>query len=116
MSDLILERAKILNAWGAIQYVSTALSLVAFIAACVLFAYRSQLKAKRKEIELAPSEDRLRAIGAAAKWLGVNIQDVPEDQRAPLILEQIKQRSKRDVILALLSFGIALIVGAIAIY
>ncbi|TIM15512.1 MAG: hypothetical protein E5Y67_07150 [Mesorhizobium sp.] len=104
-----------MNLTNALPYVTSGLSLIAFIVTAVFFAYRAKLRSKAKIIEQAPSKDRLRAIGAAAEWLGVNILDVPEDKRYDLIMRQIKQRERRDVILGIVSLGIAVVVGWVAV-
>ncbi|PBB31251.1 hypothetical protein [Mesorhizobium sp. WSM3882] len=104
-----------MNLTNAVPYVTNGLSLIAFIVAAISFAYRAKLRSTVKVIEQAPSEDRLRAIGVAAGWLGVDLRDVPEHKRYDLIMREIKQRERRDIILGIVSLGIALVIGWVAV-
>jgi hypothetical protein len=56
-----------MNAWGALQYVSSGLSLVAFGIAAILLAYRARLAHRAEIIKSAPETDRLDAIAITAE-------------------------------------------------
>jgi WD40 repeat protein len=54
--------------WQALQYVGTGLSLVAFVVAAILLAYRARLTNRAEIINSAPEKERLEAI-AATKFM-----------------------------------------------
>jgi hypothetical protein len=56
-----------MDIWGALQYVGTGLSLVAFVVAAILFAYRARLKNRAEIIKSAPDKERLEAIAASVR-------------------------------------------------
>jgi hypothetical protein len=57
-----------MNAWGALQYVGTGLSLVAFAVAAIPFAYRARLAHRAEIIRSAPEKERLEAIAITAEF------------------------------------------------
>jgi hypothetical protein len=52
---------------GAVQYVGTGVSLVAFVGAAILFTYRARLAVRAEIIRSAPERERLEAIAIAAE-------------------------------------------------
>jgi hypothetical protein len=59
--------------WNAIQYVGSGLSLIAFVAAAVVFGYRARLKQRAEIIKSAPEKERLEAIAAIAEFFRVDL-------------------------------------------
>src|SRR3954468_16098203 len=85
------------NAWTAIPYVGTGLSLVAFLAAVVLFAFRAKLKQRAEIIKSASAKDRVEAINATAEVFRVDLTSLNAKQKQEIILAQIKVRAHRDL-------------------
>src|SRR5215468_11807153 len=104
-----------MNAWGALQYVGTGLSLVAFAVAAILFAYRARLAHRAEIIKSAPEKERLEAIAITAEFFRVDVSSLTRAQQQEIALTQIQARSRRDLLLAGLSLGVAILLAAIAI-
>lgn len=101
--------------WQAIQYVGSGLSLVAFIIAAIIYAYLGRLRERAKIISSAPERERLDAIAATAEWFRVDLSGLSSKQKQAIILAQISARSRRDALIGRYAFGIAVILGLIAV-
>ena len=104
--------------WESIKYVSSGITLVAFIVAALLTAYRRKLRSREKQIELAPAEDRAQLVTAALEFFPVDTTGLSEKRKYGLALEQIRQRARRFLIIAVvfgLVFAISAIVAVVAI-
>ena len=55
-----------MNAWGALQYVGTGLSLVAFVVAAILLAYRARLAHRAEIIKSAPDDRHSQSLSERA--------------------------------------------------
>ena len=58
--------------WGAIQYVTSAVALVAFVAAAILYGYQRRLKSREVIIGLATESDRGALVRDTLEWLHVD--------------------------------------------
>src|SRR5260370_38019358 len=103
-----------MNAWGAIQYVGTGLSLVAFGVAAILFAYRARLAHRAEIIRSAPEKERLEAIAITAEFFRGDVSGLTRAQQQEIALTQIRTRGRRDLLLAGLSLAVAILLAAIA--
>src|SRR6266542_6584667 len=101
--------------WSAIQYVGTGLSLIAFIVAAALFAYRARLKQRALIIEKTPHEERVKAIAATAEFFNVDVAGLPAKQQQQIVLAQIRLRARRELLFALVSLAVAILLAVIAI-
>jgi hypothetical protein len=79
-----------MNGWGAIQYVGSGLSLVAFIVAAILYAYRAHLRHQAEIIKSAPEKDRLEAIATAAEFFRVDVSKLEPAQQAQIVVTEIE--------------------------
>src|SRR5215471_13073660 len=104
-----------MNAWGALQYVGTGLSLVAFGIAAILFAYRARLANRAEIIRSAHEKERLEAIAITAEFFRVDVSRLTRAQQQEIALTQIHARARRDLRLAGLSLAVAILLAAIAI-
>jgi hypothetical protein len=104
-----------MNAWSAIQYVGSGLSLVAFVVAIALFAYRARLKQRARIIQSAPAADRLKAIEATAEFFNVDVSGVPPEQKYKIVMAQIQLRARRELLFAGVSLAIAVLLAIVAI-
>jgi hypothetical protein len=103
------------GAWQAIQYVGSGLSLVAFIVAALLFAYRARLRHQATMIQSAPGKDRLEAIAVTAQFFRVDTKKLSPKQQEEVIIAQITARSRRDLILAVMAVVIAILLASVAV-
>ncbi len=101
--------------WESIQYVGTGLGLVAFVVAAIFLYLRSAMSERARMIESAAEGDRLKAISATAEFFNVDVTGLPQDRQAEIILLQIHNRSRRDLILAGLFGFVAVLLAGIAI-
>src|SRR5215471_1622157 len=104
-----------MDMWGALQYVGTGLSLVAFIVAAILLAYRARLTNRAEIIKSAPEKERLEAIATTAEFFRVNVSGLTRAQQQDIALTQIHARARRDLLLAGVSLAVAILLAAIAI-
>jgi hypothetical protein len=103
------------NAWQAIQYVGSGLSLVAFVVAAALFAYRARLRHRAEIIRSAPEKDRLEAIAVTAQFFRVDTSSLSPKKQEEIILAQITSRSRRDLMLGIICVIVALLLASIAL-
>src|SRR6266849_2316793 len=104
-----------MDIWQALQYVGTGLSLVAFIVAALLLAYRARLKHRAEMIKSAPEKERLEAIAITAEFFRVDVSGLTRAQQQDIALTQIHARARRDLLLAGVSLVVAILLAAIAI-
>jgi hypothetical protein len=103
-----------MNIWGALQYVGTGLSLVAFVVAAILFAYRARLKNRAEIIKSAPEKERLEAITATAEFFRVDVSGLSRAQQQDIVLTQIHARARRDLLLAVVTLIVAVLLAIVA--
>src|SRR6266478_7118421 len=99
---------------GALQFVGTGLSLVAFVIAAILLAYRARLKHRAEVIKSAPGKERLEAIAITAEFFRVDVSGLTRAQQQEIALTQIRARARRDLLLAGVSLAVAILLAAIA--
>ena len=104
-----------MDMWQALQYVGTGLSLVAFIVAALLLAYRARLTNRAEIIKSAPEKERLDAIATTAEFFRVDVSGLTRVQQQDIALTQIHARARRDLLLAGVSLTVAILLAAIAI-
>src|SRR5713226_7054590 len=101
--------------WAALKYVGTGLSLLAFVVAAILFAYRARLKSRAEIIKSAPEKERLEAIATTAEFFRVDVSGLSRAQQQDIVLTQIHARARRDLLLAGVSLAVAILLAAIAV-
>lgn len=90
--------------WEAIKYVSSGVTLLAFIAAIVLQIYRRTLLSRERLIELAPAAERARLVKSTLQeFFDVDTARMSEDHAYQLAMEQIRARSRRYLVNAFVS-------------
>src|SRR3981189_834215 len=103
-----------MDIWQALQYVGTGLSLVAFIVAALLLAYRARLTHRAEVIKSAPEKERLEAIATTAEFFRVDVSGLTRAQQQDIALTQIHARARRDLLLAGVSLAVAILLAGIA--
>jgi hypothetical protein len=101
-----------MDIWGALQYVGTGLSLVAFVVAAILFAAR--LENRAEIIKSAPEKERLEAIAATAEFFRVDVSGLSRAQQQDIALTQIHARARRDLLLAVVTLIVAVLLTIVA--
>lgn len=99
--------------WDAIQYVSSGVTLIAFVAAVVAWVYRQKLLSDSKLISNAPDSDRATLILARyGKLFDIDTSSLHKKQRYDLAIEQLRGRAKRFTNSAIL-VGVFAVLAAI---
>lgn len=104
--------------WQALQYVTSGLALVAFLAATLIWGYRYHLRALNERIAKAPPKERAALIDRGIRFGQIPMSGLSADQRFELALRTIgAQRHRlRLVVAALLSVALLFaILAAVAI-
>jgi hypothetical protein len=99
--------------WGALHYVETGLSLVAFLVAAILWAYRAHLTHRAKIIKTAPEQERLEAIATTAEFFRVDVSGLTRAQQTDIVLAQIDARARRHLLWAVMSLVVFVLLAAI---
>jgi len=81
--------------WDAIKYVSSAFTLVAFVAAAVVWALRTWLLSGERLIRAADSPEKARLIENMLEVLRLDTTKLTRDQLADLAIRQINERGRR---------------------
>jgi hypothetical protein len=86
--------------WHVIQYITSALTLAAFLASLVAWAYRRRLLSRERQIQSAPERDRPKLAQKLADDLHIEVKEIPvadmsTTQRYRLVMEKIRQEERR---------------------
>jgi hypothetical protein len=94
--------------WEAIKYVSSALTLCAFVAAAIVVTLKNRADNQLKLVEAASEIDRPKVINDLKEFFPVDTEGLDEASKENVILEQIKERSRRYLINAvvIVLFGV----------
>ena len=75
--------------WEAIQYVTSGLTLVAFVAAVVAWIGKSAIRRQENLIKSAKLEDRGRLVEMALEGFQVSTSDLTGDQKFQLLMKYL---------------------------
>lgn len=81
-----------MDIWAALKYVTSPLTLIAFLAAAVSWVYVTQLKRIESLIRAARPEDRKVLVEGALDVLRVPVANLPAEQRFELALRLVEGR------------------------
>ncbi|BDV36303.1 hypothetical protein [Methylocystis iwaonis] len=99
--------------WDAILGIKTELGLIAFAIAVALLWYRARLSERLKVIQSVPEAQRLDAVEALAEYLHIDVSGLPDDLKYKIVLEQLKIKSNREMMIGGIFLTIALgLIGA----
>lgn len=96
--------------WDAIRYVSTPLTLLAFLAAVAAILYRHRCQRKIRELEALPPKDRAEMALAKLETYSIKHDNLTREQKFGLMMEVLRHRRERYRIAAI----VALLFAAIA--
>lgn len=102
--------------WQSIGYVSSALTLVAFIVAAGVWAYRKALLQKQWLIRQAPEQDRARLVENTLEFFNVDTSGLTKQEKYQIVMKQINERAVRFKITALVVVIIACLATTVSIY
>src|SRR5450755_3200680 len=101
--------------WDAIKYVGSGLTLAAFVVAAIAWLLKSKSEEKERLIDLAKDDERAGLVRDALEFFSVDTAGLTKAQQYQLALEQIKERTQRFKIIAVVVCIIAVLGVAVAV-
>src|SRR5262249_38499472 len=86
--------------WGAIQYVTGGLTLVAFIVAAAASVYVARIRSRERTIKTVTDKNRADAVQEVLQFFKIDTRNLTKAHQYQLALEQIRSRERRYVIAA----------------
>ena len=102
--------------WESISYVSSGLTLVAFIIAAIAKVYSNRLKQKERLISLASESERTHLVANALEFFNIDTSNLTKGQQFELAKQQISNRAKRFYVTTIVVVIIAILGTALSIY
>src|SRR5205085_8666798 len=102
--------------WNSIAYVSSGLTLVAFIIAASVWIYRKWLLQKERLIRQAPESERAKLVENALEFFNVDTVGLTKEQRYNLAIRQIHDKAVRFRITAFVVVIVAFLATGISIF
>jgi hypothetical protein len=103
---------------SVIQYVTSGLTLIAFVAALAFNAYRLQLKNASKNLSEIPKDQRVQALATQAEMLHIDTQRGQLSGAAleRFVLEQLRLKELRNRTFAWVAVVMTLLLAIVAIF
>jgi uncharacterized protein YjbI with pentapeptide repeats len=102
--------------WQAIQYVSSGLTLVAFVVAAIVGVLRSKIREKERLIKTAGESDRASLVKDALEFFSVDTSNLSKDRQFDVAMAQIRARQLRFTMIIFAVIVLALIGACLAAY
>lgn len=102
--------------WEAIGFVSSGVTLVAFLAAVVAWSYKSKADERERLIRTAKPEQRADLVRNALEFFHVDTTELTREQQYNLAIEQIRARAQRFKFLAALVCFLSVVAATVALY
>jgi len=83
--------------WNAIPYVTTGLTLVAFIAACVMFVRLQSIKANQKTLQGTNDEKKVAVLQLVLRRLGLPLEKLGKKEAFELAKGELERMAKQDL-------------------
>ena len=102
--------------WEAIAYVSSGLTLTAFLAAVAAWVYKNKSEEKERLLQTAPQSQRAKLVEQALESFHVDTSSLTKQQQYDLAVQQIQARAQRFRWTAIVVVLLVLIAATIAAY
>lgn len=102
--------------WEAIPYVTSGLTLVAFLAAIAAWACRRVVTRQERLIRTAPDQSRAQLVRDALEFFNVDPAGLTREQQYEIALRQINARAERFRITAIVVIIVTVLGGAVSGY
>jgi hypothetical protein len=102
--------------WPAIAYVSSGLSLAAFLAAAIAWILKTKSEERERLIRTANESDRAPLIQDALEFFHVDSAGLTKQQQFEIVLEQIKGRGQRFRLTTVAICFLALLAACVAAF
>ena len=102
--------------WEAIAYVSSGLTLTAFLAAVAAWVYKSKSEEKERLLRTAPQSQRAKLVEQALESFHVDASGLTKEQQYNLAVQQIQVRAQRFRWTAIVVVILVVIAATVAAY
>jgi len=102
--------------WEAIAYVSSGVTLAAFLGAVAAWIYSKKSEEKARLIETAPESERAQLVQSALEFFHVDTGALTREQRYQLAITQITARADRSRASTMVVIIIAILAAAVTAY
>ncbi|MCK6376959.1 MAG: hypothetical protein L6Q69_23070 [Zoogloea sp.] len=102
--------------WEAIAFVSSGVTLTAFLAAVIAWVYKAKAEERERLIRTAKPEQRADLVRNALEFFHVDTTGLTREQQYNLAIEQIRARAQRFKVVAALVCFLSVVAAAVAIY
>ncbi len=102
--------------WEAIQYVTTGLTLVAFLVTVIAWAFKSKSEERERLIKAASEDKRADLVRSALEFFEVDTTGLTKEQKYDLALAQIHARAQRFRTTALVVCVLAVILAGVSAF
>jgi hypothetical protein len=102
--------------WSAIAYVSSGLTLIAFIVAVAAWVHSNNILGVERRIKLAPAQDRAALVEQTLEFFRVDTTKLTRAQQYDLAIRQIEGRAQRFRTVARVVTVVAVVAGGVAVY
>ena len=102
--------------WEAIAYVSSGLTLTAFLAAIAAWVYKHQSEEKERLLSTAPPSKRAKLVEQALESFHVDTSGLTKEQQYNLAVQQIQARAQRFRWTAIVVIILVVIAATVAAY
>lgn len=102
--------------WESIQYVTTGLTLVAFLVSVIAWVYKSKSEERERLIKTASEDKRADLVRSALEFFEVDTTGLTQEQKYELALAQIHARAQRFRTTAIVVCVLAVILAVVTAY
>lgn len=102
--------------WEAIQYVTTGLTLIAFLVSVIAWTYKSKSEERERLIKTASEDKRADLVRSALEFFDVDTVGLTKEQKYELALAQIHARAQRFRTTAVVVCVLAIVLAAVSAY
>ena len=101
--------------WTVLPYVSSGVTLFAFLAAVVALTYRHRMISKRDLIQSVPAEERFQLVKNMLEFFDVDTTRLTKQQQFEIVIQQVQNRAKRFLVSAVVVAFIAVLAATVTI-
>lgn len=102
--------------WEAIQYITTGLTLVAFLVTVIAWTFKSKSEERERLIKAASEDKRADLVRSALEFFDVDTAGLTKEQKYEIALAQIHARAQRFRTTAIVVCVLAVILAGISAY
>jgi hypothetical protein len=102
--------------WGALAYVSSGVTLIAFISAVIAWSYKLKSTERERLVRTTPKEQRASIVQDVLEFFHVDPSGLTQERQYQIAIEQIHARAKRFQIAAVVVCFLAVIAGGVTVY